>query len=188
MKGAIGDAVLVLSGPWRFHPGDDAAWARPEFDDSGWGTLDLTPPEGSYDPVVGSSGFVPGWTKHGYPKLANYAWYRLKVELADNQSQTQRLALTMPLDFDDAYQMFVNGQQVGAFGLLMAPRSCITTPSQCRSNCRRRSTAGQSRSPSACGWILPRLSFRKIRAACTARQSWESLRPSRPCCGWRGTL
>src|SRR6202035_3461947 len=52
MKGAIGDAVLVLSGPWRFHPGDDAAWARPNFDDSGWDTLDLTPPEGSYDPVV----------------------------------------------------------------------------------------------------------------------------------------
>jgi len=116
MKGAIGDAVLVLSGPWRFHPGDDAAWARPEFDDSGWDTLDLTPPEGSYDPVVGSSGFVPGWTRHGYPKLSTYAWYRLKVELADNQSQTQRLALTMPINFDDAYQVFVNGQQVGAFG------------------------------------------------------------------------
>jgi hypothetical protein len=116
MKGTIGDAVMVLNGPWRFHPGDDARWARPEFEDSGWGTLDLTPPEGSYDPVVGSSGFVPGWTRHGYPKLANYAWYRLKVVLADNQSQTQRLALTMPLNFDDAYQIFVNGQQVGAFG------------------------------------------------------------------------
>lgn len=116
MKGAIGDAVLVLSGPWRFHPGDDAAWARPEFDDSSWATLDLTPPEGSYDPVVGSSGFVPGWTKRGYAKLANFAWYRLKVELADNQSQTQRLALTMPLDFDDAYEIFVNGQQIGTFG------------------------------------------------------------------------
>ncbi|KAA6462990.1 serine/threonine-protein phosphatase [Acidobacteria bacterium AB60] len=116
MRGSIGDAVLVLSGPWRFHPGDDAAWARPEFDDTSWGTLDLTPPEGSYDPVVGSTGFVPGWTKHGYPKLAGYAWYRLKVVLGNNQSETQRLALTMPLDFDDAYQIFVNGEQVGAFG------------------------------------------------------------------------
>jgi len=33
MNGTIGDAVLVLSGPWRFEPGDDLAWARPEFDD-----------------------------------------------------------------------------------------------------------------------------------------------------------
>ncbi len=116
MKGTIGDAVLVLSGPWRFHPGDDPAWASPGFDDSGWGALDLTPPEGSYDPIIGTSGFVPGWTTHGYPKLTGFAWYRLKVQLENNESQTQRLAMTMPMNFDDAYQVFVNGQQVGAFG------------------------------------------------------------------------
>ena len=114
----IGNSVVVLTGPWRFHPGDDAAWSAPEFDDSSWDTLDLTPPEGSYDPITGSSGFVPGWTVHGYPKLIGYAWYRLRVEVEDDASDSgQRgLALSMPLNFDDAYQVFANGQLIGQFG------------------------------------------------------------------------
>ncbi len=29
----------VLNQPWRFHPGDNAAWKEPAFDDSGWSTL-----------------------------------------------------------------------------------------------------------------------------------------------------
>ena len=81
VKGTIGEAVLVLTGPWKFHPGDDMAWANPSFDDSGWDTQDLTPPAGSYDPITGSSGFVPGWTAQRYPKLTGYAWYRLRVQL-----------------------------------------------------------------------------------------------------------
>ncbi len=118
VKGTIGDSVLVLNGPWKFHPGDDMAWASPAFDDSGWGVLDLTPPEGSYDPITGSSGFVPGWTANGYPRLAGFAWYRLRVQLENSSSSagTTALALTMPINFDDAYQVFVNGQQIGEFG------------------------------------------------------------------------
>ena len=118
VKGTIGDAVLVLTGPWKFHPGDDMAWANPSFDDSGWGTQDLTPPAGSYDPITGSSGYVPGWTANGFPKLTGYAWYRLRVQLQNlgSASGSQQLALTMPLNFDDAYQVYVNGRQIGQFG------------------------------------------------------------------------
>ena len=122
VKGRIGDSVLVLTGPWKFHPGDDMAWARPDFDDSRWGTQDLTPPENSYDPVTGSSGFVPGWTRHGYPGLHGYAWYRLHVQLEDSGAEGEGpfLALAMPLNFDDAYQVFVNGRPIGQFGQLSA--------------------------------------------------------------------
>jgi len=118
VKGTIGDAVLVLTGPWKFHPGDDMAWASPSFDDSSWGTQDLAPPPGSYDPTTGSSGFVPGWTSQGYPKLAGYAWYRLRVQLQNQGAgpSASQLAITMPLNFDDAYEVYVNGQKIGAFG------------------------------------------------------------------------
>lgn len=114
----IGNSIVVLTGPWKFHPGDNPAWANPGFDDSGWSTMDLTPPEGSYDPVTGSSGFVPGWTTQGFPKLTGYAWYRLRIQLESDSAaaSSSTLALTMPLSFDDAYQVFVNGRSIGQFG------------------------------------------------------------------------
>ena len=58
----LGNSTVPLDGLWKFHIGDNMAWAQPGFDDSAWGTMDLTPPAGSYDPTLGSSGFIPGWT------------------------------------------------------------------------------------------------------------------------------
>ncbi len=114
----IGDAVVPLSGFWKFQPGDNMAWANPTFDDSHWGTQDLTPPANSFDPITGSSGFVPGWTAQGYPKLTGYGWYRihLRMKTASSSAEKTPLALTMPINFDDAYQVFVNGQLIGQFG------------------------------------------------------------------------
>lgn len=114
----IGSAVEVLTGPWKFHPGDNPAWAQPGLDDSNWGTMDLTPPPGSIDPSIGASGFVPGWTSRGYPHLTHYAWYRIHLNLDNEAAATPEgaLSLTMPIDFDDAYQVFVNGQLIGEFG------------------------------------------------------------------------
>ena len=121
----LGNSTVPLDGLWKFHIGDSPqatgtqamAWAQPGFDDSGWGTMNLTPPAGSYDPVLGSSGFVPGWTTHGYPGYSGYAWYRLHINIQDGQSA---LALKMPDDFDDAYQVYVNGQRIGEFGRFTA--------------------------------------------------------------------
>src|SRR5580658_2998638 len=92
----IGNATTELTGPWKFHTGDNPAWAQPDFDDSGWSTMDLTPPPGSYDPYFGSSGFVPGWTAHGYPGYAGFGWYRLHVNL--RQPAGGGLAIKMPTD------------------------------------------------------------------------------------------
>ncbi len=123
----FGNATAELTGPWKFHTGDspqangrrgDApAWAQPGFDDSAWGTMDLTPPPGSYDPSIGSSGFVPGWTARGYKDYSGYAWYRLRVNIQDGQNA---LALKMPDNFDDAYQVYVNGHLAGEFGRFTA--------------------------------------------------------------------
>lgn len=112
----IGDAVVPLSGVWKFQPGDDLAWASPSFDDSHWGTQDLTPPANSFDPITGSSGFVPGWTAQGYPKLTGYGWYRMHLRLRSVSRDSTPLAITMPINFDDAYQVFINGQKIGEFG------------------------------------------------------------------------
>ncbi len=133
VKGTIGEPVLVLNGPWKFHPGDDMAWASSSFDDSSWDTQDLTPPQGSYDPTTGSSGFVPGWTAQRYPKLAGFAWYRLRVQLQGTGAGVQMppLALTMPMNFDNAYQVFVNGQHDRRIRSLRPQVSrLITTPSR----------------------------------------------------------
>jgi hypothetical protein len=110
----LGRASVQLTGPWRFHTGDNPAWAQPGFDDSHWSTMDLTPPLGSFDPYKGTSGFVPGWTENGYRGYSGFAWYRLRVDL--QSAAPGGIALKMPDDVDDGYQVFANGQFIGEFG------------------------------------------------------------------------
>jgi hypothetical protein len=109
----LGESSAELAGPWKFHTGDDMAWAHTDFDDSDWHTMNLTPPAGSADATLGISGYLPGWTALGYPGLSGYAWYRLKVDV---QGANRRLALKMPESADDAYQVYINGQKIGEFG------------------------------------------------------------------------
>ncbi len=65
----IGRAVIALTGPWKFHTGDNPRWADPSFDDSAWETVDLAP-KGVTDYMMGSSDYVPGWTALGHPGMA----------------------------------------------------------------------------------------------------------------------
>jgi hypothetical protein len=101
----LGESTIELAGPWKFHLGDDMAWAQPNFNDSSWEDVDLTPD--------GNSGLSPGWTARGHAGHSGYAWYRLRIEV---QEAKRSLALKMPDNFDDAYQVFVNGQRLGEFG------------------------------------------------------------------------
>jgi hypothetical protein len=185
----IGNAVVVLTGPWKFHPGDDAAWANPDFDDTGWGTMALTPPEGSYDPITGSSGFVPGWTARGYPGLNRYAWYRLsvKVESDGAGTGTSPLALTMPLNFDDGYEVFVNGRKVGAFGQLNSS-SVLYYNSQPRAFPLPDDLRNGVMTIAIRFWMDPAtvLSSPDVGACMDLRCS-GSFRPLTPCCAWSGT-
>jgi hypothetical protein len=113
VKISLGESSAELAGPWKFHTGDDPAWARMDYDDSSWGTMDLSPPEGTADTSLGISGYIPGWTARGYPHHSGFAWYRLKVDV---NGAERRLALKMPASADDAYQVFVNGTRIGEFG------------------------------------------------------------------------
>ena len=124
----LGQSIVALNGPWKFHIGDSPIdpqtsrpeWADPNFDDSQWETVDLTPRAGSFDPVGGVSGFVPGWTAKGHPGYWGYAWYRIRVRVAARPGE--KLALAGPSNVDDAYQLFANGRLLGSFGKFTAGR------------------------------------------------------------------
>ncbi len=121
----LGNSAVALTGPWRFSPDDSPwvngtpVWAQPGFDDSHWAEMDLTPRPGSFDLQFGTSGYLPGWTRRGYPSLHGYAWYRLRLHVRD---AGQPVWLKMPNDFDDAYQLYANGRYVGQFGLFSSNR------------------------------------------------------------------
>ena len=102
----LGDSDANLFGPWKFRTGDDMTWAQPDFNDSAWESMDLTP-------TKHSRGYLPGWTATGHPRYAGYAWYRLRLNVAGTG---EPLALKMPDSADDAYQVFVNGKLIGEFG------------------------------------------------------------------------
>lgn len=116
------EAAAPLYGPWKFTIGDSPVdrktgkplWAEPDFEDSAWDKVDLTPKQGTLDPFSGVSGYVPGWAARGYPSYSGYAWYRIRILC---QSCTGRqLAVAGPSSVDDAYQIFVDGQLLGSFG------------------------------------------------------------------------
>ncbi|HET9099191.1 MAG TPA: SpoIIE family protein phosphatase [Acidobacteriaceae bacterium] len=115
----LGQSIVALNGPWKFHTGDDMRWADPKFDDSGWETVDLTPQAGSVDPIGGIPGYVPGWTAKGHPGYWGWAWYRIRVQVAGWTGEN--LALAGPTDVDDGYQVFDNGTLVGSFGKFRGP-------------------------------------------------------------------
>jgi len=116
----FGQAMIPLTGPWKFHTGDDMRWADPSFDDASWGTMDLTP--NAVNPNTGLSGFAPGWTARGYAGYSGFAWYRLRVDVVQENAQgntqgaSEALAISMPALFDDAYQVYVDGRLAGEFG------------------------------------------------------------------------
>ena len=155
----LGQAIVALHGPWKFHIGDSPQangakvprWADPNFDDSAWETVDLTPKAGSFDPVGGQSGYVPGWTAKGHPGYWGYAWYRIRVRVAAQPGQ--KLALSGPSDVDDGYQVFADGRLLGSFGKFsgheQSPEVYINQPemfllSQSAVNTGERSSNGAS--------------------------------------------
>lgn len=113
IAGASQEAT-ILNGPWKFHAGDDPRWADPGFNDADWQTYTIDPGHALLTlPEVLEASPQPGWQAHGHPDYVGYAWYRISV---DGASSGSALAILMPQYVDDAYQVYVNGKQIGAFG------------------------------------------------------------------------
>jgi len=110
----LGSAVVPLNGPWKFHTGDDARWASPDFNDAQWETFDLTPKAGAHDGDVGLKGYVAGWNARGHRNYSGYAWYRMAVRVGGANSGT--LWIDGPAAVDNAYQLYFNGHLIGDGG------------------------------------------------------------------------
>ena len=118
--------ATLLDGAWRFHTGDDPLWADAILDDSGWETIDMTAPPGSHDGDVGLPDYVSGWTAHGHPAYAGYAWYRRAVTVPAGHASWEILGPTL---VEDGYEIYWNGQLLGGSGRLGAdPRVVGTRP------------------------------------------------------------
>jgi hypothetical protein len=110
----LGESVVALDGPWKFHTGDDPRWAAEGFDDSRWETFDLTPAPGSHDDDVGLKDYVPGWAAHSHRGYSGFAWYRMTIRV--NDTGENALYLVGPADVDSGYQVFFNGHLLGGIG------------------------------------------------------------------------
>ena len=140
----LGESAVELAGPWKFHVGDDPAWAQPNFDDSRWEDVDLTPD--------GVTGLSPGWTARGHVGHSGYAWYRLRVDVREAK---RPLALKMPDSFDDAYQVFVNGQRLGEFGKFTEHRVTAYSGLPTAFRLPKGVRSGEISLQSAYGWTAP---------------------------------
>jgi hypothetical protein len=138
----LGDSAVTLTGPWKFSPGDSPVsmnpsydspellvkspdWAQRNFDDSSWAEVDLKPKAAPLDVEPGTSNLLPGWTAQGFPNLSGFAWYRIRIHLSNPDLP---VALSMPADFEDAYQIYANGKYVAEFGRFESTPPAIFQP------------------------------------------------------------
>ncbi|GAA4039615.1 hypothetical protein GCM10022409_26660 [Hymenobacter glaciei] len=98
---SVPDGGLLLSQGWRYHVGDNSAWARPDFDDSAWDTLNPTRPRRE----------LPRATQTGI------SWLRLRFRLGD--SLRLRAPVLVPY-YLGATDIYVNGKLLRHDGLLSA--------------------------------------------------------------------
>lgn len=91
------ERLVNLRGTWRFSVGDDARWAKPDYDDSDWSRVEVP----SY------------WEDEGYDGYNGFAWYRRTFKFHDDAGQSTYLLLGK---VDDADEVFVNGKKIGGTG------------------------------------------------------------------------
>ncbi|HEY5253558.1 MAG TPA: SpoIIE family protein phosphatase [Acidobacteriaceae bacterium] len=123
-----GQAAVALNGPWKFHTGDNLAWAQPNFDDSNWQDYTIDAKQSAL-PIAQllQSPALPGWQRHGHSGYTGYAWYRIRLQ---RPPDAHSLALLMPQHFDDGYEVYVNGQKIGSLGKLDPVRAVYSERSK----------------------------------------------------------
>ena len=105
---ANGNAPLLsLDGLWRFHAGDDPAWAQPGFDDSGWSLL-----RSDRD-----------WYTQGYKGYGGMGWYRFHVTLPGGVTDA---SILLP-ELHTCYEVYANGRRIGGLGVMRPSPAPIST-------------------------------------------------------------
>jgi len=93
---------ILLDKGWKFHEGDDTAWANADYDDSQWQTADLT----QYKT------YFPSFIKK------NIGWFRRKIYIDSSSNNNQAAILLSQLGASD---WFINGRLFIQFGKIIAP-------------------------------------------------------------------
>jgi hypothetical protein len=94
--------AVALHGPWRFHLGDDPAWADPTVNDSHWEQLSADRP----------------WGEQGHASYTGFAWYRASIDLPlSANGDSLSIGLLVP-HVDSAYEVYWNGALIGRDGKL----------------------------------------------------------------------
>ena len=88
--------VAPLPALWRFHAGDNPAWADPQFDDAGWSLLRSD----------------RSWNKQGYAGYQGIGWYRFQLVLPGN---IEHVSFTLP-PISTSFEVFGDGVLVGSYG------------------------------------------------------------------------
>jgi len=97
------EPVASLDGLWRFHTGDNPAWADPNFDDSQW-------------PLLRSDKV---WGQQGYENYGGFAWFRFTVAVPEGSRNWSIYLGPM----ETGYQLFVDGKLAGSFGPILNSRN-----------------------------------------------------------------
>lgn len=88
--------ITSLDGLWRFHTGDNPAWANPDFDDSRWSLLRSD----------------ENWASQGYKGYSGLAWYRLQVIVPPG---SDRISIYLP-HLLTCYEVYAAGNLIGTYG------------------------------------------------------------------------
>jgi phosphoserine phosphatase RsbU/P len=97
------EPVASLDGLWRFHTGDNPAWADPNFDDAQWRLLRSE----------------EDWAQQGYEHYGGFAWYRFTVAVPEGSRNWSIYLGPM----ETGYQLFVDGRLAGSFGPILNSRN-----------------------------------------------------------------
>jgi hypothetical protein len=101
----LGKGTVDLSGPWRFHIGDDPRWADASIND--------TPGEGGWETILPDR----PWGAQSHYAYAGFAWYRLHLRITPAPDVKTDFQLLLPR-LQDACEVYWNGRLVGRYGKL----------------------------------------------------------------------
>jgi hypothetical protein len=101
----LGKGAVDLSGPWRFHIGDDVRWADPTFND--------TPGEGGWETILPDR----PWGEQSHFAYAGFAWYRINLRITAAPGVNSDFQLLLPA-LQDVCEVYWNGRLLGTYGRL----------------------------------------------------------------------
>jgi hypothetical protein len=101
----LGKGTVDLSGPWRFHIGDNLQWADPSIND--------TPGQDGWETILPDR----PWGAQNHYAYTGFAWYRLNLHITPAPDVKTGFQLLLP-SLEDICEVYWNGRLVGRYGKL----------------------------------------------------------------------